>query len=202
MLKIGLTGGIGSGKSSATEMFRKLGVPVIDADIIAHQLTAAGTEALQEIGSQLGHQFITSNNELDRKQLAQYVFDHPDKKKVLENILHPRIKQAIISLLNNMEASPYVLLSIPLLLETDFTELIDRILVIDAPKSIRIQRVVARDDRSSDDVKAIIKQQIDRETRLKNADDVLDNSGTFAELQLLVNKYHDQYLKISSQQGS
>lgn len=202
MLKIGLTGGIGSGKSSATEMFRKLGVPVIDADIIAHQLTAAGTEALQEISSQLGRQFITSNNELDRKKLAQYVFDHPEKKKVLENILHPRIKQAIISLLNNMEASPYVLLCIPLLLETDFTELIDRILVIDAPKSIRIQRVVARDDRSSDDVKAIIKQQIDRETRLKNADDVLDNSGTFAELQLLVNKYHDQYLQISSQQGS
>lgn len=201
-LIIGLTGGIGSGKSSVTEMFVKFGITVIDADIIAHQLTLPGTEALLEISNQLGHQFITSQGELDRKKIAQLIFDHPDKKVVLENILHPRVRETIINELQKSGSSPYAILAIPLLLETNFTELVDRILVIDAPEEIRIQRVVNRDGRSTDDVKAIISHQVDQQTRLKKADDILDNSGTIDELQSLVKQLHDQYLQISSEKST
>jgi dephospho-CoA kinase len=201
-LVVGLTGGIGSGKSSVTEMFVKLGITVIDADIIAHQLTLPGTKALLEISNQLGHQFITSQGELDRKKIAQFIFGHPDKKVVLENILHPRVRETIINELQKRGLSPYAILSIPLLLETNFTELVDRILVIDAPEEIRIQRVVKRDGRSTDDVKAIISHQVAQETRLKKADDILDNSGTIDELQSLVKQLHNQYLQISSEKST
>ncbi len=197
MLKIGLTGGIGSGKSSATEIFKKLGIPVIDADVIAHQLTSPGTEALLEISEQLGNQFITSQGELNRKQLAQFVFDYPDKKVVLENILHPRVRDSINSELQKLISSPYVILAIPLLLETSFTELVDRILVINAPENIRIQRVTSRDDRSTEEVKTIMEHQIDEKTRLEKADDILDNSGTLNELESLIEQLHRQYLQIS-----
>lgn len=200
MLKIGLTGGIGSGKSSATEIFESYGVPVIDADSIAHQLTLPGSEALLEISQQLGNQFITSQGELDRKKLAQHIFDHPDKKVILEGILHPRVRQDMLNQLHRLESSPYVILAIPLLLETNFTELVDRILVIDAPEDVRIGRVVSRDGRSADNVEAILKHQVDRETRLKRADDILDNSGSLADLKKTVAKYHNQYVQISSQQ--
>ncbi len=197
MLKIGLTGGIGSGKSSATEIFKKLGIPVIDADVIAHQLTSPGTEALLEISEQLGDQFITSQGELNRKQLAHYVFDHPDEKMVLENILHPRVRDSINSKLQKLISSPYVILAVPLLLETNFTELVDRILVINAPENIRIQRVTSRDDRSTEEVKTIMEHQIDEKTRLEKADDILDNSGTLNELESLIEQLHRQYLQIS-----
>lgn len=197
MLKIGLTGGIGSGKSCATEIFARLGAPVIDADVIARQLTLPGTEALLEISNRLGHQFITLQGELNRKKIAQFIFDHPDKKVVLENILHPRVRETIIIELQKLGSSPYAILTIPLLLETNFTELVDRVLVIDAPEEIRIKRVISRDRRSADDIKAIISHQLDQKTRMEKADDILDNSGTFDELQSLVKQLHNQYLLIS-----
>lgn len=197
MLKIGLTGGIGSGKSCATEIFARLGAPVIDADVIARQLTLPGTEALLEISNRLGHQFITLQGELNRKKIAQFIFDHPDKKVVLENILHPRVRETIIIELQKLGSSPYAILAIPLLLETNFTELVDRVLVIDAPEEIRIKRVISRDRRSADDIKAIISHQLDQKTRMEKADDILDNSGTFDELQSLVKQLHNQYLLIS-----
>lgn len=200
LMNIGLTGGIGSGKSSVTKIFEELGVSVIDADIIAHHLTQPGTEALLEISNQLGYQFITSQGKLDRKKLGQTIFESPDKKMILENILHPRVKQTIIGELQKLASSPYVILAVPLLLETSFTDLVDRILVVDAPEDIRIKRVVKRDGRSSDEIKAIINHQIKRETRLNKADDILDNSGTLAELRALVKQLHEQYLQISSQQ--
>jgi dephospho-CoA kinase len=198
MLRIGLTGGIGSGKSSATKIFEKLGVPVIDADLIAHQLTLPGTEALQEISQQLGEQFITSSGELNRKKLAQYVFERPDKKVILENILHPRVRLSLSSELQKLGTIPYVILAIPLLLETNFTEMVDRILVINAPEDKRIQRVVNRDGRNIEEIKAIIDSQVSQRTRLEKADEVLDNSGTLAELESLINEQHNQYLQISS----
>lgn len=199
MLKIGLTGGIGSGKSSATEIFEKLGTPVIDADVIVHQLTLPGAEALLDISKQLGDQFINSQGELNRKILAQFVFDHPDKKVVLENILHPRVRISITNELKKLDSLPYVILAIPLLLETDFTELVDRILVINAPENVRIQRVTSRDGRSADEVKTIMGHQVDQKTRLGKADDILDNSGTFDELETLIKQLHNQYLQISAE---
>ncbi len=197
MLKIGLTGGIGSGKSSTTKIFEKLGITVIDADLIAHQLTLPGTEALQEISKQLGDQFITSQGKLDRKKLAQFVFEYPDKKVVLENILHPHVRLGITSELKNLDSSPYIILAVPLLLETDFTELVDRILVISAPQNIRIERVINRDERNADDVKAIMGYQVDEKTRLEKADDILDNNGTLDELESRIEQLHKQYLQIS-----
>lgn len=199
MLKVGLTGGIGSGKSSATEIFESYGIPVIDADSIAHQLTLPGTETLLEISQQLGCQFITSQGELDRRKIAQHIFEHPDKKEILESILHPRVRQSMLDQLHKLESAPYVILAIPLLLETDFTELVDRILVIDAPEDIRIERVVSRDNRSVDNIEAILRHQVDSETRLKRANDILDNSGSLADLKKSVAKLHEQYLQISGQ---
>lgn len=198
MLKIGLTGGIGSGKSCATRIFEKLGVPVIDADLIVHQLTLPGTDALQEISKQLGEQFITPDGELNRKKMAQLIFEQPDKRIVLENILHPRVRNNISSELEKLGAQPYVILAIPLLLETDFTELVDRILVINAPEDTRIQRVTGRDGRDIDEVKAIIRNQVSQTFRLEKSDDVLDNSGTLDELESLIKQLHNQYLQISS----
>lgn len=199
MLKVGLTGGIGSGKSCATGIFKKLGTPVIDADIIAHQLTVPGTEALLEISKLLGNQFITSQGELDRKKLAQFVFEHPDKKVVLENILHPRVKLGMASELQKLDATPYVILAIPLLLETSFAELVNRILVIDAPQKTQIERVTSRDGRSVDEIKTIMQHQLDQRTRLEKADDILDNSGTLDELESRIKQLHRQYLQISGE---
>ena len=199
MLVVGLTGGIGSGKSSATEIFEKHGAPVIDADVIAHQLTLPGTEALLEISKQLGDQFITSQGELNRKKMAQFIFDHPDKKAVLENILHPRVRVRITNELQKLDSPPYVILAVPLLLETNFSELVDRILVITAPENIRIQRVTSRDGRNADEVKTIMEHQVDQKTRLEKADDILDNSGTLDELESLIKQLHNQYLQISAE---
>jgi dephospho-CoA kinase len=198
MLIVGLTGGIGSGKSSASKVFEKLDIPIIDADVISHKLTSKGSVALKEISQQLSPGFINSKGELERKKLAQYIFEHTDKKILLEAILHPRVKTSIINELNQITDSAYAIVVVPLLLETNFTDVVDRILVIDSSEETRKQRVTDRDHRTASDVLAIINQQIDDKTRREKADDIIDNNGSLSELESLIRALHKQYLQISS----
>lgn len=199
MLKVGLTGGIGSGKSAATEMFANLGINIIDADIISHQLTQSGSEGFYEIKRLFGDEFIASNGELDRKKIAQVIFSDPQKKTALENILHPKIKQQMLDEIELLSANNYIILAIPLLIESNFTDLVDRIIVVDTDDAARIKRIQQRDDRPDDQIRNIIKQQITRDDRLQRADDILNNNGNLDDLRAAVNKLDDKYLRIASQ---
>ena len=199
MLKVGLTGGIGSGKSAVTEMFANLGINIIDADIISHQLTQPGSESFNEIKQLFGDEFIASNGELDRKKIAQVIFSDPQKKTALENILHPKIKQKMLDEIEHLSANNYIILAIPLLIESNFTDLVDRIIVVDADDATRIKRIQQRDNRPDDQIRNIIKQQITRDDRLQRADDILNNNGNLDDLRAAVNKLDDKYLSIASQ---
>ncbi|MDA3869157.1 MAG: dephospho-CoA kinase [Gammaproteobacteria bacterium] len=197
MLKIGLTGGIGSGKSTVAELFSELGVTVIDADQISHQLTRSGSDSFRAIRQLLGDEFINAEGELDRKKIARHIFSNPDKKAALENMLHPRIRQRMLQEVERAKHDAYIILSIPLLLETGFTDLIDRILVVDADDEIRIQRTRQRDDRSEQQIRAIMRQQVERDRRLQCADDVIYNNGSLEDLRNAVDRLHQQYLAMA-----
>ena len=190
MLKIGLTGGIGSGKSTVAEMFSNLGITVIDADIIAHQLTQSGTDSFKAIKQLLGEEFITKDGELDRKKIAQTIFSNPSKKITLEKILHPRIKQRMLQEIEQAKSSHYIILVIPLLLESDFTDLVDRIIVIDADDDLRIKRTQQRDDRTEEQIKDIMSHQLDREHPPQPDADMPKNKCTIKELSTSVNCTH------------
>jgi dephospho-CoA kinase len=195
-LVVGLTGGIGSGKSTVSAVFESLGVPVIDADQLAHQLVAPGQAALEEIRETFGERSITADGHLDRAFIRQRVFSNSDEKQKLESILHPRIRNRIVAWIAGLE-SPYCLVVIPLLLETGQTDLVDRILVVDTPENEQLTRVAARDGLSHNAILAIMDSQTDRETRLAAADDVIENSSDIASLESKIRKLHSYYLEIS-----
>jgi len=195
-LVVGLTGGIGSGKSTVSAIFESLGVPVIDADRLAHQLVAPGQAALDEIRETFGEHCITADGHLDRAFIRQRVFSNSDEKQKLESILHPRIRDQIVTWIAGVEA-PYCVVVIPLLLETGQTDLVDRILVVDIPENEQLTRVAARDGLSHNAVLAIMDSQTDRETRLAAADDIIENSSDIASLESRVRTLHSYYLEIS-----
>ncbi len=196
MLKIGLTGGIGSGKSTVTRLFADLGVPIIDMDIIAREVVMPGQPALDEIKALFGSEICTPDNELDRKKLRDIVFSDAVKRKQLEDIVHPRIRDRVKDLQAELDA-PYCIIVIPLLLETEGQDRIDRILVVDTSIEEQIQRTMQRDKVSEDQVRKIIASQVDRQTRLDKADDIINNSGATAQLQAQVSKLHQQYLVLA-----
>ena len=197
MLTIGLTGGIGSGKSEAAGLFQQQGVPVIDADTIAHQLVQPGTDTLAEVVSVFGEIILTPAGSLDRARLADIVFNDPAEKKRLESIIHPRVREQIRLYKDKHKDEPYILVVIPLLLESGQRDLVDRILVVNAPESARIQRVQARDRRSEEQIRAIMQSQADDAARQAAADDILDNVGTLADLEILVHKFHRHYMSLA-----
>lgn len=197
MLTVGLTGGIGSGKSEVARLFRQLGVPVIDADTIAHQLVQPGTDALAEIVSAFGEAVLTAGGDLDRTRLGDIVFNSPDKKKQLESIIHPRVREQIRVFKDRHKDEAYILVVIPLLLESDQRDLVDRILVINAAESVRIERVHARDGRSEQQIRAIMQSQADDAARQAAADDMLDNVGALEDLQPLVAELHQRYVALA-----
>jgi len=194
MLTIGLTGGIGSGKSEVARMFSQLGVPVIDADVIAHQLVQPGTEALSELIGVFGEDVLTSEGKLDRAKLAGIVFNSPDMKQQLENIIHPRVREQINAFKDANKNEPYIMVVIPLLLESGQRDLVDRVLIVNAMESVRIQRVLTRDGRSEEQIRSIIQNQADDQERQAAADDNIDNSGSLDDLLLSVHKLHQQYI--------
>lgn len=198
MLTIGLTGGIGSGKSEVAGMFNQLGVPVIDADVIAHELVEPGTEALSEITAAFGETILTSEGTLDRAKLAGIVFNKPDMKQQLETIIHPRVREQIKAYKDAHKNEPYIIVVIPLLLESGQRDLVDRVLVVNAAETVRIQRVQSRDGRREEQIRSIMRNQADDAQRRAAADDNIDNSGSLDDLMTSVRRLHQQYKSLAA----
>ena len=198
MLIIGLTGGIGSGKSTVTKLFSSHGVPIIDADTIARQVTAPGQPALREICALFGEEMIDDDGQLKRRQLRKIIFSNPQKRAQLEAILHPIIQQRMLeqAAIASQHAA-YTILSIPLLLESGWQQLLDRILVIDVSEQSQLQRTMQRDNIDKKTAQAIINAQINRQDRLLAADDIIDNEGSIDELQQQLQQLHQKYLQLS-----
>jgi dephospho-CoA kinase len=194
---VGLTGGIGCGKSAVTDCFAALGVPVIDADVVAREVVEPGQPALREIVEQFGPEVLRADGSLDRVRLREHIFTNPDAKTRLEGILHPRIRAEMRRRLDAF-TTPYAIFSIPLLFETGQNKSVDRILVVDCPPELQISRVTRRDHTSEAQTKSIIAAQIERTSRLARADDIIDNSGSLNDLRPIVEQLHQKYLKLAS----
>ncbi len=201
MLRIGLTGGIGSGKSTIAALFAAHGVPVIDADAIAHQLTLPGTPTAIQILQLFGPDIATTAGGIDRQRLARRIFNEPAARAQLEKILHPLIRAEMLRNQREIDA-PYCLLVIPLLFETYQSDMVDRVLVVDIDEDSQIARVAARDGRSSAEIRAILSAQIDRAERLKLADDVIANTRDLAALKAQVDALHKKYLALAKDMSS
>ena len=197
MLKVGLTGGIGCGKSTVANIFADLNVPVLDADDIAHRLVEKGQPALAQIQQAFGSDILNSDGSLDRKSLRDRVFSDLKQKQKLESILHPLIYKALQAELEQLTTA-YCIISIPLLFETDMAHFVDRILVIDCPVETQIERVKVRDSLTIERIQSIIDSQVSRAFRKTKADDLIDNSDTDYRLAEQVKKLHNLYLSISS----
>ena len=195
-LIIGLTGGIGSGKTSATKFFSAEGVAVIDADTIAHELTGAQGDAIPNIKKYFGVDFITKDGELNRKKMQSRIFSDINSRKKLERILHPLIQTEVMHRIETA-SSPYIIVVVPLLLETgDYCEIVTRILVVDCNEEYQISRTVSRDGLNKEEVRAIIATQKSRQARLNQADDVIVNDTDISGLQEKVKLQHNIYLSL------
>ena len=192
MLIIGLTGGIGSGKSTAAEIFAELGVPVIDTDIIAHELTRPGQPAVEEIAARLGRDVLSVNGDLDRDRLRRLVFQDPQKRLQLEQILHPRILDEVDRRIHQLNA-PYCIVVIPLLFEKNLQARVDRTLVIDCPESLQRERVLQRPEMDPTQVDAILRSQLTREARRERADDIVTNTTDLDTLRQQILGLHARY---------
>ena len=191
---IGLTGGIGSGKSTICSMFEELGAEVIDADQISHAIVRKDRPLYQEIVSHFGARIIDEKKELNRPLLRKVIFNDSKEKKWLESLMHPVINREILSLINKSK-SPYIILSVPLLLESKNYEFVDRILVIDIPESLQLDRIKKRDNISTELAQKIINSQITRSERNKKADDIIVNDAPIEDIRKLVKKLHSKYQK-------
>lgn len=196
MLRVALTGGIGSGKSSVAELFGRLGAPIIDADLIARELTRIGHPLLQEIGHAFGAGVINADGSLNRRALGNLVFANPDQRRQLEQILHPPIRREMEHRLRAC-AAPYAILVIPLLLETRQQDIADIIIVVDLPEQLQIKRVMQRDGLSEDQVRGILAAQCQRSERLAAADYLIDNSGGLDQLIAQVENIHQRLIASS-----
>jgi dephospho-CoA kinase len=195
--KVGLTGGIGSGKSTVAVLFAELGVAVIDADALAHELTGPGGAAIEPIRAAFGSEYVDQRGALDRTRMREKVFSDPAAKTTLESILHPMIR-AETERRSTQQDTPYVILMIPLLIEIGEPRArCDRVLVVDCPESMQIERAMARSELSRDAVEAIIATQVPRAERLRHADDVIDNSGPPENLRPQVEKLHARYVVLA-----
>ncbi|HEC85468.1 MAG TPA: dephospho-CoA kinase [Thioploca sp.] len=192
-LKVGLTGGIASGKTTVSNLFAKLGVPVIDADVIAHKLVEPGQPALDTIVQTFGPTIITNDKTLNRAKLRAFVFADDSKRQRLEAILHPRIKKTMQDQVAQIQNSPYCLLCIPLLLETQQMDTVDRIIVIDCPVHLQRQRLVERNGLTYNQIEKIIKVQANRDARLAIANEIIYNNSDLEHLQQQILALHQWY---------
>jgi dephospho-CoA kinase len=198
-LRIGLTGGIASGKSTVAQRFTELGVPVIDADAAARAVVAPGTPGLAAVLKRFGRGVVAKNGELDRRALRELIFREPGSRRDLEAILHPLIR-ADMERSAELAVGPYVVMAIPLLVEGGSSERVDRILVVDVDEAVQLRRVMARDGCTEEQARAILVSQASRSARLAAADDVLPNSGTVADLRRAVDQLHERYLLVAEAQ--
>ena len=190
---VGITGGIGSGKSAVTDYLETKGITVVDADKVARVVVEPGTSGLAAIAEHFGSDILLPDGSLDRAALRKVVFDNADERKVLEGITHPRIREEIARQLSEA-TSPYVVLASPLLLESGQNSFANYVVVVDVPESVQLSRTMARDDNSEQLVKSIMAAQLDRETRLSRADTSISNDGSLDELYTRVDDLHEDLL--------
>jgi dephospho-CoA kinase len=196
-LRIGLTGGIASGKSTVAQRFAELGIPVVDADVAAREVVAPGTPGLAQVIKKFGPSMLGKNGELDRRALRQLIFKDPGSRQDLEAILHPLIREAM-ERSAEAAAGPYMVMVIPLLVESGSRGRVDRVLVVDVDEAAQLRRVQARDGGSLDQASAILASQVSRAARLAAADDVLLNDGTVTDLRQGVDGLHQKYLHLAA----
>ena len=198
---VGITGGIGSGKSRAAAMFGDMGAGVVDTDEISHQITASGGSAMPEIVAVFGPAAAAADGSLDRAAMRRRIFGDPEARRQLENILHPRIREVAHGQIRESTA-PYVLLVVPLLLETGaYRDIIRRILVVDCDEALQVSRTIARSRLDEASVRAIMAAQISRSERLARADDIIRNDGGVDELRRQVAALHGKYLELAANEG-
>jgi dephospho-CoA kinase len=197
-LVIGLTGGIGSGKTTVANQFAAKGIEVIDADVIARDVVAVGSEGLAAIAARFGESALQSDGQLNRAWLRERVFSHPDDKRWLDDLLHPMIRTQMISACAQARSS-YCLLVVPLLVENNLMALADRILVVDVDEQTQTARTLKRDGVSRQQVNAILASQATRAQRLAVADDIINNDQTETELQHQIDALHQTYLTLAAQ---
>ena len=196
---IGLTGGIGSGKTAVSDLFRKLGAGIVDTDLIAHQITAPGGAAMDLILKKFGPEFIDPHGALNREKMRALVFGNPDARKSLEQITHPLIREETITQANRLylEGAPYLVFVVPLLIESNnWKGLIDYLVVVDCPVETQIERVMHRSNLTRPEVQNILKAQASREERLSKANAVIENQGSLASLEVQVQNLHQKIFQI------
>ncbi|MGB1801061.1 MAG: dephospho-CoA kinase [Gammaproteobacteria bacterium] len=197
VLRVALTGGIGSGKTTVANQFEKLGTPIIDSDIIARNVVTPGQPCLKKIIHTFDNELLTKQGELNREKLRNIIFNDSKAKEKLEQILHPAIYEEIEKQIAEINY-PYCLIVIPLLIETNAMDRFDRILVVDTAEKVQIQRAQQRDNTSEENIERIIKSQVNRQQRLKYADDIIENNLSIEGLNSSVKILHEKYINLSS----
>lgn len=196
MLKIGLTGGIASGKSTVCNLFERYKTPIIDADRIARELVAPQQKAYDEICQLFGQGILLNNGEVDRNKLRKIIFSDINAKQQLEEILHPKIRKQLI-LETHQQHAPYIILAIPLLIEAKMTDLVDRIVVVDTTLDLQRERLSQRDNSSKDQIESILNAQCSRAQRRQYADDIINNNSDLISLEQQVKQLHLSFLKLA-----
>ena len=194
--KIGLTGGIASGKTTVSDCFKKLGTQVIDADIISHEVTEPSGSAFEEILSEFGSEILDEKGLINRKKMRAIIFNDPSQKKILEEIIHPKVRDEMFQRINKSD-DHYLIVSVPLLVETGMNQIMDRNLLVDCSEDTQIERLMHRDKITLNEAKAILKNQASRSDRKKIADDLIvnENNVTLIELENEVLELHKYYSK-------
>ena len=194
--KIGLTGGIASGKTTVSDCFKKLGTQVIDADVISHEVTEPSGSAFEEILSEFGSEILDEKGLINRKKMRAIIFNDPSQKKILENIIHPKVRDEMFQRINKSD-DHYLIVSVPLLVETGMHQIMDRNLLVDCSEDTQIERLMHRDKITLNEARAILKNQASRSDRKKIADDLIvnENNVTLIELENEVLELHKYYSK-------
>lgn len=196
VLTVGLTGGVASGKSTAAAAFGALDVPMLNADQVARDVVARGTPALRRIREEFGSEFLTPEGELDRPKMRRHVFGDAAARRALERITHPAIRERMLAW-RNAQTAPYCILDVPILVESGMDALVDRVLVIDAPEEVQVERLRQRDRISVELARQMLAAQAARARRLEQADDVIANTGSVAELCAHVARLHAFYQELA-----
>jgi len=195
---VGLTGGIGSGKSAVGNFFIELGIDVVDADDLARAAIAEGTHGSELIRERFGNAILDHSQQIDRKKLRKVIFENPDEKQFVESIIHPEVANAMTNFIKNAQSS-YKIVIVPLLFETNSQNMYDRVLFIDASEELQIKRASARDGVDEANIKAIIGNQLPRNEKLKLADDIIVNNAGLDKIMQSVNQTHNFYLSLCNE---
>lgn len=196
MYRVGLTGGIASGKSAVADVFESLGAGVVDTDQVARDVVAPGQPGLEAVRGEFGGGVLLASGELDRRALREVVFGDPAARRKLESLLHPLIRARTLEALESMRA-PYAVAVVPLLVETGFGELVDRVATVDCPRETQLERLVKRDGIDLDRAESMLGAQVDRRARLRAADDVIDNGGSRESTRRQVRRLHVLYRRLA-----